>query len=426
MHTTHSFSLLLLCCLTACGGEVEELPEPSEAPSSLVYKSERVEEDWAQTLRRAIEFGGLESARTILELHLEELGVEAELLSARLLTAEGADLDAQRAIERARRAAPDDVRVPSTASEMHSAYGRSQSALDEIKRAYELGGARPEIYRAQGVYFLSQPGRAREGLELLVRAREMDPTLPFLDRATAQAHLLLAKESLAKNDLNGAMKAVEQAYQLDPEEFETRRLLSDVLLAQKRVEDALVVMEDLYADGYRVLGELATLEKQAAFVKLLRSEREEALDLFLRARSHGLSEAHLGSGAQMLLDAAALALEEGVKAYEGAEFERARERFERAVELDPGSLSARNHLGVVCYQAEDDEAAIQQWSEVWSLALAEGLNLPEPVEVNLARAYVRSGALGEAERVLRESLERSPKGPHSGLVQQHLDVISSE
>ena len=128
----------------------------------------------------------------------------------------------------------------------------------------------------------------------------------------------------------------------------------------------------------------------------------------------------------MLLDAAALALEEGVKAYEGAEFERARERFERAVELDPGSLSARNHLGVVCYQAEDDEAAIQQWSEVWSLALAEGLNLPEPVEVNLARAYVRSGALGEAERVLRESLERSPKGPHSGLVQQHLDVISSE
>ena len=47
-------------------------------------------------------------------------------------------------------------------------------------------------------------------------------------------------------------------------------------------------------------------------------------------------------------------------------------------------------------------------------------------EVNLARAYVRSGALGEAERVLRESLERSPKGPHSGLVQQHLDVISSE
>ena len=121
MRATHSFSLLLLCCLTACGGEVEELPEPSEAPSSLVYKSDRVEEDWAQTLRRAIEFGDLESARTILELHLEELGVEAELLSARLLTAEGADLDAQRAIERARRAAPDDVRVPSTASEMHSA-----------------------------------------------------------------------------------------------------------------------------------------------------------------------------------------------------------------------------------------------------------------------------------------------------------------
>jgi tetratricopeptide (TPR) repeat protein len=231
---------------------------------------------------------------------------------------------------------------------------------------------------------------------------------------------------MAANDLNGAMKAVELAYHYDPDEFETRRLLSDVLLAQKRVEDALVVMEELHADGYPVLGELASMEKRAAFVKLLKDEREAALDLFSRARSHGLNQDELGSGAQMLMDAALSALNEGVEAYEALDFERACARFERAVELDPGLLSAHNHLGVVYYQAEDDEAAIEHWAEVWRVASAEGLILPEPVEINLARAYVRSGAVEDAKRILKESLEASPKGPHSVGVQRHLDAISVE
>ena len=426
MRVTDSIFILSLCCVTACGGGSEGPSDPPKVPQSLVQSSDRVEEEWARTLRRAIEFGDLDYARTVLELHTEELGVEAELLSARLLTAEGADLDAQRAIERARRLAPKDVRVPGTASEMHSAHGRSQSALDEIKRAYELGGARPEIHRAHGVHFLSESGRAKEGLQQLERARELDPTLPFLDRATAQAHLLIAKERLAANALNEAMKAVERAFHYDSEEFETRRLLSDVLVAQKRIEDALVVMQGLHADGYPVLGELASMEKQAAFVKLLSNEREAALDLFSQARSHGLSQENLGSGAQMLLDAALSALDEGVLAYEALDLELARARFERAVELDPGLLSAHNHLGVVCYQIEDDEAAIEHWGEVWRVASAEGLILPEPVEINLARAYVRNGDVEDAKRVLRESLAASPKGPHSAGVQRHLDAVSAK
>ena len=424
MRVTDSIFLLSLGCFTVSCWESERPAPLPEAPLSLVQRSERVEEEWARSLRRAIEFGELDDARTILELHTEELGVEAELLSARLLTAEGADLDAQRAIERARRLAPEDVRVPGTASEMHSAHGRRQSALDEIKRAYELAGARPEIHRAQGVHFLSESGRAKEGLQQLERARELDPTLPFLDRATAQAHLLIAKERLSANDLNEAMKAVVPAFHYDPEEFETRRLLSDVFIAQKQIEAALVVMEGLHADGYPVLGELASLEKQAAFVKLLRKDRESALDHFSRARSHGLNKGELGSGAQMLMDAAVSALNEGVEAYEALDLERARARFERADELDPGLLSAHNHLGVVCYQTGDDEAAIEHWSEVWRVASAEGLILPEPVEVNLARAYVRSGAVEDAKRVLKESLKASPSGPHSASAQRHLDAVS--
>jgi tetratricopeptide (TPR) repeat protein len=168
------------------------------------------------------------------------------------------------------------------------------------------------------------------------------------------------------------------------------------------------------------------MEKRAAFVKLLKNDREAAIDLFSRARSHGLNEDELGSGAQILMDAALSALNEGAEAYEALDLEHARARFERAVELDPGLLSAHNHLGVVCYQIEDDEAAIEHWSEVWRVALAESLILPEPVEINLARAYVRSGAVEDAKRVLKESLEASPKGPHSVSVQRHLDAVSAE
>ena len=426
MRATDSILVLSLGCLSACGGGVEESEHEASPLVSVVKPTERVEEGWARELRSAIDFGDLGAARALLEQYQEALGFEAELLFARLLTAEGADFDAQRAIERARRAAPDDVRVPGTASEMHSAHGRTQSALEEIKRAYELGGARPEIHRAHAAHLLSLPGRAKEGLRHLEQARELDPTLPFLDRATGQAHLLLAKERLASNDLNEAMKAVELAYQYDPEEFETRRLLSDVLVAQKRIEDALLVMKELHADGYPVLGELASLEKRAAFVKLLSDEREAALDLFCMARSHGLSLEELGSGAQMLLDAAMNAVSEGVHAYESGELELARDRFERAVELDPELLIAHNHLGVVCYQLEDDGGAVSHWRKVWEVALEEGLELPEPVEINLARAMLRSGAAEAAREVLQESLKAAPRGLHAESVQRYLDAISSE
>ena len=423
MRLTSLSASLLFCCITACGGDLEEPQVPDHLAEPVVSRTVRVEKEWAQTLCRAIEFGGLDYARTILELHLEELGVEAELLSARLLTAEGEDLEAQQAIERARRAAPDDVRVPGTSCELHSAHGRSESALEELRRAHELGGAAAEVHRARGVYMLSQSGRAAEGLGHLEQARDADPSLPFLDRAMAQAHLLLSKEHMVSNDLTAALLAVESSLHHDPGEFETRRLLADVLLAQKRVEDALVVLEELHAEGHPIVGELATMEKRAALVKLVRGEREDALDLFCSARTHGLGEAELGSGAQILVEAALKEVAGGVEAYDRGELESARGRFERAVELDPDLLTGHNHLGVVCYRLGDDEAAIRHWQKVWDVALSEGIDLPEPVVVNLARAMVRAGESETAEALLRESLAASPEGPHAAAVRSFLESI---
>ena len=413
---------LSFCCITGCGGDLEGSADPQEVPAMLALRTDRVEAEWALTLRRAIEFGGLEYARRILELHPEELGVEEELLRARLLTAEGADLDAQRAIERARRAAPDDVRVPATASELHSAHGRTQSALEELKRAHELGGASAEVKRAQGVQLLSQSGRAAEGLRYLEQAREADPSLPFLDRAMAQAHLLLAKEHLGSNRSRQALRAVERSLHHDPAEFEAKRLLGDVLLAEKRVLDALVVLEELHEEGHPVVGELATMEKRAALIQLVQGERDAALALFCRARSHGLGDAELGSGAQILAEAAMKEVAGGIKAYGEGELGDARARFERAVELDPELLAAQNHLGVVCYRLGDFDAAKLHWGKVWEVALAEGLELPEPVEVNLARAMLRMGELDEAEELLLKALEASPHGPHADAAREFFEL----
>ena len=412
---------LALCCITGCGGDLEEPAPSSEGLETRVRRTDRVELEWALTLRRSIEFGALEPARTSLERHGEELGVEAELLRARLLTAEGSDLDAQREIERARRAAPNDVRVPATACELHSVHGRTESALQELKLAHELGGAMAEVHRAKAVHLLSQSGRAAEGLRELEAARELDPSLPFVDRATAQAHLLIAKEHLGKGRAQAALRSVERSLHHDSQEFETRRLLSDVLLAEKRILDALVVLEELYSEGYPVIGELATMEKRAALVVLLQGERERALDLFCQAREHGLGDAELGSGAQFLAEAAMESVSEGVNAYEEGDLDEARRHFERAVRLDPKLLAAQNHLAVVCFRLGDNACAKRHWGVVWETAQAEGLNLPEPVEVNLARAMARLGELKQAAEVLRASLEAQPHGPHADAARGFLE-----
>jgi tetratricopeptide (TPR) repeat protein len=213
---------------------------------------------------------------------------------------------------------------------------------------------------------------------------------------------------------------VERSLDLDPQEFETRRLLSDVLLARKRVEDALTVLEELHAEGHAVVGELASMEKRAALVKLLRGEREDALGLFCRARAHGLGRAELGSGAQILADAALAEIAQGEEMYATGDLDEARRHFERAVELEPEILAGHNHLGVVCYRLGDDAAAIRHWGLVWEVALEEKLTLPEPVELHLAQAMLRAGEPEAAKAVLRESLQAFPNGAHAEAVRTSL------
>jgi tetratricopeptide (TPR) repeat protein len=59
---------------------------------------------------------------------------------------------------------------------------------------------------------------------------------------------------------------------------------------------------------------------------------------------------------------------------------------------------------------------------VWEVAVSEDLELPEPVEVNLARAMLRLGEFDQAEELLMKALEDSPHGPHADSAREFLEL----
>ena len=63
------------------------------------------------------------------------------------------------------------------------------------------------------------------------------------------------------------------------------------------------------------------------------------------------------------------------------------------------------------FRREDFGAAAAAWREVLDRATAAGVTLPEPVELNLARALKLSGADRDARAVLEEYLRTAADGP---------------
>ncbi|MCB9914304.1 MAG: tetratricopeptide repeat protein [Planctomycetes bacterium] len=373
---------------------------------------ERLESEAARALRRDLDLGRLDDASARLAELRDALGVEADLLAARLAAFQGQDVEVLRRLETARTAAPQDPRVYATAAELSAAAGRLETAAAELRRGMEAAGLTPELLRAQGVVELCQSGGAKRGLELLERARGYDAELPFTERPRAQAHLLLAKSALSEARPKAALEAVRRSLELDPKDVDARLFLADVLAALQDFEGAVRVLEALNGEGYGRDVELAEMYKRAALGALLEHRRDQALEYFRLARLAGLDDEQLGSGAQILADAAVEAMEQGVHAYEAGDLATARLRFEHAVHLDDSLLVAHNHLAVVLFQQREFLPAATQWRLVLDQARAEGLELPEPVHVFLAKALYAADEQGAAKQVLQDYLEREPEGEY--------------
>src|SRR5262249_10914642 len=113
-------------------------------------------------------------------------------------------------------------------------------------------------------------------------------------------------------------------------------------------------------------------------------------------------------------------------AADAGDWERAEGEFARALELVPGDLEAENHRAVARFQRQDYRGAAEGWEKVLARSLEEKLELPDPVPLNLAKAWRLAGEPAKARAVLSALLDRDPDGPLSQQARELLFRLEAE
>jgi tetratricopeptide (TPR) repeat protein len=393
-----------LLALAACGGQSAEPvagPQPATAEPAAVHP--RSDDPRVVQARQALDLGRADLALALVPQAVGVAGTEGPLLEARLAALSGDRLAALAHLERARREAPGDPRVYATAAEIHAAEGNLEEADREIQRGVKAAGAAgPELTRARGVQLICSPGQARHGLALLLRARELDAGLPFIDRPLGQAHMLVAKQEIGAGKPAAALVSVRRSLEHDPEDLDTRRLEVEILMGLGQWGAGIANMEALLLEGLPLEAELSGYCKNAGFWAVTHGQRELGLKHYLRALQLGFPRAELGHGLSVLRAEAERLADEGARSLAAGAGEQARDLLERALVCDPDCLQAHNHLGHLHHDAGNLERAVSCWNRVVDLARAASIELPEPVHIKLAR--VQALGLGEFEKA-HETLE---------------------
>ena len=270
------------------------------------------------------------------------------------------------------------------------------------------------------------PGGGPEGLAALEGALALDPELPFAAFPLAQAHLVTGRGALREGDAAAALEHARSARRHDPGDPDFRELAAEALAALQRLDEAIALYADLRSEGRELDDTLALLYQRRATGLLIEGDREAALEHYLAARAAGLNDEGLGFGATLLRERAVEWIDRGIARVEAGEFEPARECFRTALHHDPASVEARNHLGVASFQLGDYRAAAEAWDEVLALAEREGLALPDPVHLDLARAWRLADEPGRARAALSVYLDREPEGEWSGETRRLLELLEAE
>lgn len=438
MQLTQRTCLALSLVLVACSDSTKLSTSSNEAQAAPAQQAasrvQRDESEDARELRRLVDLGHTEEALVVLRRVGNRLGVEADLIEARMHTLLGNHVEAVRAIERARALEPADPRVFATMVEISAAAGNYTTAREELERGMKRCGQCPELTRSKGVLDLFQSGGAQRGVAAIESAVRADPKLPFTDRALAQGHLLLAKQELAAGRPTAALASAQRSLSFDPQEVETRRVLADILASRSRLDESIAIITELVNQGEPLHGELASLHKKAGIAALIPApdesesdrsvRRDRALEHLVTARELGLTNEELASGALILADESDRIAQTGVAAYASGDFDGARVIFERALRYDPDNLSARNHYAVVLYRLRDFAEAARQWREVMVVMEGEDIIPPEPIHLNLAQAQVqdgdRDGARGTLERWLERNESNEAYAEYVGLTREAL------
>jgi tetratricopeptide (TPR) repeat protein len=409
--------LLACCAQAACSddaGAAGREPAVRAAPAEPRSADPRLVQ-----LRHALEFGRLDLARTLLAQVGALAGAEAPLLKARMAVLSGDGLGALRELESARQAAlaggaessaGAQGRVHACAAEIYAILERFDAAATELQEGLALAGPTADLLRANGVLLILQPGGAAQGLEKLEQALALDPATPFLDRALSQAHLLEGRRALVAGDVRAAWRHARKAAEHDPDELDVKELEAECRQVLNDFDGALELLRELAEAGRETQALQADLHQRAATYELFHKNRTAALDHYRQARELGLDDAGLGFGATLLAEEADLSIAHGIEAYADGDLAAAKRAFADALEVDTGNLEARNHLAVVLFREQDYAGAADLWAAVLERALEGGIELPEPVELNLARAQKLAGRDAAARGTVEGFLERAPEG----------------
>lgn len=427
-------SFLLACGLTAaCGSEADA---PSAAELAVVDPATRAAPPTQPQQPRsgdpriaacaaALEEGDLSKAQALLL----ELGPahspEAVCLRARLSVSQGDTVGAVRDLELARKRWPNEGSLFATAAEIHAAGGRLESAQEEIRSGLALAGPTPDLTRARGVLLLLQKGGAKAGLAHLLEAKRQDPEVFFIDGPLSEAHRLLAAQALAKEQPREALAHARAGLEAEPDSAELKILLADALLADGDFDAALPAYEELIREGRDLGASLAMDYQRGATAALLEGRREVAVQRYRRARELGVSQKELGFGAQVLHEEALRVMQRADEAWEAQRWSDARAALVQALALEPENLAARHQLGVACFKELDYAAAEQAWREVLEQAARDGVALPDPVHLNLARALHAQGKMTAVRELLESYLAATPDGEWSAQTREMLARVDA-
>jgi len=410
-------ALLGVALAAACGGAVAGSEPMPPAPTTAPLADPELVD-----VRSAIEAGRGDIARRLLD---GLTGLEPTLLRARAHWIQGDNVAALREIEAARQLAPDHPEVWGTEAEFLAAQDRIDAAADSLEQGFRRAGHQPVLERARGVIELCISGHCTAALEALERAQARDAEMPFLRFPLAQAHLLVGR--MIQGERPGeALAHARAAQRLDPTSLDARELEAEALAATMEFEQSIAIYAELEHSGRDVGHLIGPLEQRCATRCLLQHQRAEAVTHYLAARARGLGDEDLGFGRDVLAEEAAAALDRGIARAEAEDWPAAEVEFARALELAPASLEAENHLSVARFRAGEYRAAAEGWERVLARAEAQGLALPDPVPLNLARAWRLAGERERARAALSHTLDRDPSGPWSEEARELLVGLEAE
>lgn len=403
---------LLACGEERSAGAADPRPQAEEARDPRLAEA-----------RLALEDGFPDAAWTLLD----QIGggdIETGLLRARAALLEGDAVGALREVE-AVRSDGAGAELYATEVEILAALDRLVSAREILREAYARVGRVPALERARGVVLLRTPGGAVEALAALEGAYAGRPRPGFIGFPLAQARLLVGRQKLSE-DPQAALHLARLARSFDATHPDYRELEAEALSAAMLFGQALEIYASLEADGHSFGDTPALLHQKFATSLLLDGDREGATGQYLRARELGLDDEGLGFGSEVLEEAATRRIDEGIALFGEKRFDPAAEAFAEALALSPENLEARNHLGVVRFQLEDYAGAARAWKKLLQKARKAAVALPDPVHLNLARAWRLAGRVEKAREVLSDYLDREPDGRWSEATRDLLARVELE